>query len=945
MEILVFAIILVVGGFLAVAVARMLNDVKTSGIESQIDNALEEWKQICNVDRICTDEELSSYVKKHEPLRLQMQKLCNNFFVGQKTIQKRKLNRYMELTEGDLKPKAELSNRTHREIEEVNKNATEAGKELIRDLLRPGVSPKDDDYLTFSRAEYFKQKWNKLFETMSFVEKQGYANRITAEYIDDLRQFRDRSEEVRKKHNEEFVEKQLTINKDYFENALSYPLDEQQRKAIVDLEDACLVISGAGCGKTSTMVGKVRYLTERREVPASKILVVTYTRKAAAELSSRLCNEFLSCVTFHSLAIRIIGEATGKKPTIAPADVMLNSFYFNLGRPEYRRDVVWYVENYMSGMKDGFEYETASEYYKDRQKYGVQANYRDMDGNIIFTKSEEEKKICNFLTHMGVQFRYEEKYEYDVKDIEHHQYKPDFTIYYKDSEGNQRKVYYEHFGINENGEVPKWFGDGKEGGWREANRVYNQGIVWKKGLHESRGTTLVYTTSADFHSGKIERRLKYFLEAAGVPTREVEPDELYKKMVERNKSLERTIMQTCTSFIYLAKANRKSLGEIIKDNINDTRNSFVLQKIIKPVHDEYCKRLQERDEIDFTDSILQAAELCQRGLWKSYEYILVDEFQDISVDRYEFLKALRGTYPMARLFCVGDDWQSIYRFNGSDVSLFTEFSKYFGFTDTCRIETTYRFGQPAIQASSDFVQKNPVQLRKEIRPTAPHIVYDVHGEILQKIERETKIDFFEYDARQNNLRGIMEPLINRIDANDSICILGRYSFDVDALGCVEDRSLEYDAKQDTWYVNIANRKIKFLTVHAAKGLEAQHVFLINCNSGLSGFPSLMADDPVQSLVLSQADEYEHGEERRVFYVAITRAKKHTYILYDGRNPSPFVKEMNDAIKYAGHEHCPVCREGYKILFRSGVAKNGSRYKVMNCSNWNVGCTYNETVFE
>ena len=92
----------------------------------------------------------------------------------------------------------------------------------------------------------------------------------------------------------------------------------------------------------------------------------------------------------------------------------------------------------------------------------------------------------------------------------------------------------------------------------------------------------------------------------------------------------------------------------------------------------------------------------------------MDEFQDISVDRYNFLKVLREGNPPAKLYCVGDDWQSIYRFSGSDMALFNQFSEYFGATEINKIETTYRFGEPLVSLSSHFIQRNKSQIQKDI---------------------------------------------------------------------------------------------------------------------------------------------------------------------------------------------------------------------------------------
>ncbi len=94
-----------------------------------------------------------------------------------------------------------------------------------------------------------------------------------------------------------------------------------------------------------------------------------------------------------------------------------------------------------------------------------------------------------------------------------------------------------------------------------------------------------------------------------------------------------------------------------------------------------------------------------------------------------------------------------------------------------------------------------------------------------------------------------------------------------------------------FYYIIAGRKLEFLTVHKSKGLEADYVILLQCNKDTYGFPSMVSDDPSLNYVLTKSDQYPYGEERRLFYVAITRAKLKTIILYDLKFPSLFVDEF------------------------------------------------------
>ena len=147
---------------------------------------------------------------------------------------------------------------------------------------------------------------------------------------------------------------------------------------------------------------------------------------------------------------------------------------------------------------------------------------------------------------------------------------------------------------------------------------------------------------------------------------------------------EKAFIRLAVTFATLLKSSCKSLSAILAKN-EDERTDFIIRNIFKPVYDNYQAELQKRGQIDFTDAILTATELCRQYRPVQYEYIIVDEFQDISVDRYQFLLALRAGNPPAKLYCVGDDWQSIYRFSGSDMALFNSFEEFFGPTDMNKI--------------------------------------------------------------------------------------------------------------------------------------------------------------------------------------------------------------------------------------------------------------------
>ena len=744
------------------------------------------------------------------------------------------------------------------------------------DILSDLEQTFNGQYITFREEKQFTEYYVKMFHEVNGLLKWLRTFHIdpAIAIVNFASDFKNISNLI-KCHNEKYINAEQDTHKDFFDHCLKYPLDKQQRRSIVSDEDNCLVVSSAGSGKTSSIIGKVRYLIDIKHVEPQNILLISYTNKAAAELTERIGIEGLRGYTFHKLALDIIGQVTGQKPLIySNTDALFLKIYQELMNDDnFKKSVVEYFFDYQTQEQDSERQKNERRQQLSEQKETrLKAQFPDMDGKTVYVRSKQEQRICLALSLLGVKFRYEEPYEHPLADEMHSQYMPDFSIYYE-RDGETKRIYLEHFGVDEHSLVPLWFAKDRGITFEEANIQYNDGITWKKAAHEKFGTTLLTTSSADFHYYDIRNKLKIQLEKAGVPIKEKTDTELYDLVLPPNSKQEKSFIRLVVTFATSIKSSCKSIHEVIKQakSIGDERNEFIIKNIFQPVYERYIEALQNLKQIDFTDAILQATYICRSLHPVRYDYIIVDEFQDISVDRYNFLKALREGNPPAKLYCVGDDWQSIYRFSGSDMALFNQFTGFFGHTDINKIETTYRFGEPLVSLSSQFIQRNGTQIKKDIHPFNP--------------ETKTELYFYEYDPA--NYCNIIEQLITSIPLDKSIFLLGRYSFDDYYL------SYKYQSTKvgNRFYYFIGNRKIEFLTAHKSKGLEADHVIILQCNKDTYGFPSLVSDDPVLNYVLTESDKYPYGEERRLFYVAITRAKEKTYVMYDRRFPSVFVDEF------------------------------------------------------
>ena len=506
----------------------------TNELAEKVISAKQELEEMFQPNHLVEDKDIEAFKSRHQSLIVDIQTLQDHEYYDKEVFEIVGISAFKSLLANSQAKKVE-NNKIYNAIEDLTLVASSVVEEY-HSLLHP------NHYFAHSELDDFIESYNKIKDKIALVFPK-YEKYVTNENCRQLPLIIQYIEKERIEHNKKFVRQELEANDLYFDSVLgSYPLDPQQRDSIVKLEDNCLVIASAGSGKTSTIVGKVKYLVEKQHIDPSKILLLTYTKKAANELSERIKVEGLNSGTFHSLAYRIIGEVTGQAPSICDADLPLNVFRnLVLNDANFLSAIYKYIINLQSLMKLEHDYVDAFAYFEDRKKYGIQALFLDVDSNIIFTRSEEEKRLCSILTRLGILFRYERDYPFNTQTPERRQYKPDFTIYYKNAQGEWQRIFLEHFAIDINGQTPQWFGEGTKGGWKYANDKYIDGIKWKRDTHRKYGTILIETTSADFHNGSVEQRLIDQLTSYGVPINRRSDRELYDMLVKRNRQLEKTV--------------------------------------------------------------------------------------------------------------------------------------------------------------------------------------------------------------------------------------------------------------------------------------------------------------------------------------------------------------------------------------------------------------------
>lgn len=753
-------------------------------------------------------------------------------------------------------------------------------------------------------------------------------------------------------HNRNFVEKELDDRKQYFNKVSGVPLDNQQRRSIIIDEDNSLVVAGAGSGKTTTIVGKVKYLVEKCNVRPERILLMSFTNKAVSNLEEKVNVQGVVAKTFNSFGLEVLTDSKHKQSIFEPEQFPLlvtTLFDEQLKENKYLEKVSNFFISGYKVEKDMFDFDCHGDYIqalKDEnfQPISLINSHRSKETFANEkVKSFEECKIANFLYINRIEYIYEYPYEFDTATKDKRQYKPDFTIFL-----GQKRIYLEHFGINREGQPAPIFNDPLE---------YQKGIQWKRGIHRTKNTILVESYSYENSEGILLDKLKQNLEAQGVKFNPLGKEELWGILQRKDPRLKIKFLELIQTFIVLLKSNNSTIDDLridIEDGKNglDKIRSTQFLDIIEPVYCKYQQHLEKRGEIDFSDMINLATRSISSGqYYKKFDYVIVDEFQDLSIGRYNLIRALKESNPFCKLFAVGDDWQSIYRFAGSDITLFSDFQKYFGYTSLSKIETTYRFSEPLIKISSDFVLKNPNQINKNLVTNAK--------------QGKTNLNLIYYDANADNenifpsfLEGLISILEEHVVVNyedltkikdGEILLLGRYNYDINRLMSRDSKDKEHQklalrfrvVGENVLYTSSKGELVmKFLSVHKAKGLEAEFVILMNNDAGDYGFPSLRSDDPILSLLLSGADQFDNGEERRLFYVALTRARKEVYLIVNNSSMSKFIFELTN--KGDKELKCPRCKRG-QIQHKTGISKSGNSWSFKSCSNFGYGCEYQEWI--
>ncbi|WP_246726376.1 UvrD-helicase domain-containing protein [Rhizobium leguminosarum] len=727
--------------------------------------------------------------------------------------------------------------------------------------------------------------------------------------------------DVRHRYNDAFVSVELSRYRTFFDNLDGRSLSDQQREACIRLEDNNLLVASAGSGKSATMVGKVAYVLDKQLYQPEEILVLAFNKSAADELKERISRQLavdpanLECqvTTFHALGLGIIREIEGRPPQLAdwvehPAGEakVIQQIIEELMRsdPEFAGLWVNLLVLYPKAdiPADVFDSEADYERYLSARRRKGNATVGTMAG--IHVKSLQEQTIVNWLWLHSVEFEYERQIPIEEENGEIRYVHPDF--HYPAS-----NTIHEHLAINADGSSP--FAD-------YATHADNKMTAYRKA-----GIDLFQTTSAQASNGSLVTELKAELTKRGIP----QARKSYAAIV---KALEPVVIKhyhkliaVCIKHIRASHLTPDMLLERAK-SLHDRTRAREFAKIVWKITETYSRKLEEANRIDFDSMIANATQLVETRQYKSpYSLIFVDEFQDISEPRATLIKALKHQKPFTKIFAVGDDWQSIYRFAGSDITIFTQFEANFGACWQGRLEQTFRCNQLIAETAASFVQRNPIQLKKSVQSTRPAIARSIR--IIPIDSDRSKPDFAEACHRLLRrldifLAGISVQWRSIERQKLKVMVLWRYN----QLDPFRGSLPKFD-----------HIEVSGLSFHRAKGLEADYTILLDISEGDYGVPSRIEDDELLNLVMPRPETFDYAEERRLFYVALTRASRGVFLLTNSREPSRYIRELSEiagenlrfeTVDGDGLNQCPICRVGHLVERRG---RNNSRF--FGCSQY------------
>ncbi|WP_343160764.1 UvrD-helicase domain-containing protein [Xanthomonas sp. LMG 8989] len=732
----------------------------------------------------------------------------------------------------------------------------------------------------------------------------------------------------RAEHNERYMVLQTQAEAAYFAVVESSPLTPEQTAAALVFEDATLVIAAAGSGKSSCIVGKIGFALKTGMFQDRQVLALAYNSKAAKSLGDRLSKKLNDAIgrkvsvaskTFHSFGLSVLIEANGEgiRPRVFEEDKGEEGRFLRTVIARLKDEDLSFQQALADWLlfapfEDPTPFgiagsvEECARRYEETCRQRIKAKREEAkeryDATIptldpaVYVRSLEERGIVNWLVLRGVSFEYE-ALDWDGATLlglgvsasskRRRPYKPDFTyrVVQRLDDGSQREVLivHEHFALDRNGKAPDWMG-----GSEYVAQAHSKRAMFKKrvasGQRTGKPVVFFETTSAQFRDGTLWAHLERSLRDSGIkvgaPSKEV-----YRRAIASFGPIEdreKLIMDFVLRFKD-SGLDEKQVFEEAEKQPNSWRARLFL-KVAFPVFHAYQQALKDAGKIDFADMLRDALAALRDGRVRTqYRFVLVDEFQDIARLRADLVKSVLDQAPdESVVFCVGDDWQTINRFSGSDVGIFKNIGTHFGRHERqLLLPRTFRCSSGIATLARELVLKNRNQFDKPVDAKPDQLLHCVRV-VLHKPGAEHRML-----ALETQLDGLIDTGKSLGIALPSVQILTRTTAETTAPQGLETE----DAIKALKRKYKGKLELDAMSLHGSKGLEADFVVLVGLDSGFRGFPDERETEPLLDLVLPKlADENE--EERRLLYVGLTRAKHQVIVLVNGEAPSEYILELS-----------------------------------------------------
>lgn len=719
-----------------------------------------------------------------------------------------------------------------------------------------------------------------------------------------------------------------TLVERYFEGQI----DKEQALALSKIEHNLLVKARAGSGKTRTILYKTKLLLEKYGIKPSEILILAFNNDAANQIRDKLQNleafgfsEFENAMTFHGFAKR------QSKPEDNGEDILGGDGNEEIKRHELLKYIlkqkVW-NENFQENLYCYFRKEL-----EEIKRYGVdlrenerllhRRNLRQITLKGEHVKSDCEKFIADFLLEHDIAYGY----EYRIRETIPDKYdlgrsiKPDFTLCLNKNDPGRvdgKGLIIEHWAIDEKDSPIDPDKPLRRNGkaWSKSWREYQELMDKKRTYFEDTGKLWIETSPADLvdcdcHATRrehFESCLKNKLQAKGIRCEKLPETEVVKRIGERH---EIRILKMFDQFLKQAKKYEMTSDDIASKlaalEPDEKTETFI--RLALAFLKEYDAEMKRRKLIDFDDCIIRARECIKKtngeALYEYYgnrfkikdlKWIIIDEYQDFSNLFYTLIDTIRQVNPNVSLFCVGDDWQAINGFAGSSLEFYQRFADKLPPAEVTHVANNYRSDKCIVDLGNSLMKEQggePARNVHDLPDTFVDNPTDV-GKIF--VDSKAEARFCEEDDHKNDF--LKQKYLKKLhgivldNPGKEILLLSRenklFSHRYSDLEAFRIRFKECFTEDELDLIGDFDRWVKISSAHKAKGLEADIVVILKCCAGK--FP-LIHPDAVLDEVFGRTLKHVLDEERRLFYVAITRAKERLYILYDGEEPSQYLEEL------------------------------------------------------